>query len=187
MTATTAEPEMTDVHDVRRTEVFPLPTDEGTLLRLCRLLFIDHAHEICFGPCIEGAVFEIRPDRPAEVTMLDGYLTADFGRWHLHLCIGDHRGTKARPCPPELARHRRCARAELYRNFSGSCAPGSWGMRLFNGAGEQMITFFLPNPYHDHEGKGIRPPDFTRLGLWDELRREFLGLEPDPRDREGRG
>jgi hypothetical protein len=23
------------------------------------------------------------------VTLLDGYLTADFGAWHLHLCIGD--------------------------------------------------------------------------------------------------
>jgi hypothetical protein len=186
MSATATEPANVDAHDVSRTETFPLPTDEATLLRLCRLLFVDRAEVICFGPCVEGAVFEIRPDRPAEVTMLDGYLTADFGRWHLHLCIGEHKGTKARPCPPEQARHRCCGRAEMYRNFSGSCVPRSWGIRLFNGAGEQMITFFLPNPYHDHEGKRTHPPDFSRLQLWDELRRDFLNLSPDPCDREGR-
>ncbi len=35
------------------------PTEE-TMRELTRLLFEEHWHEIIVGPCIEGAVFEIR-------------------------------------------------------------------------------------------------------------------------------
>src|SRR5512135_3144389 len=96
--------------DGRVTELFDLPPDEATLLRLFKLLFEEHAGEIVFGPCIQGAVFEIHVDQPAELTMLDGYLTVDFGTWHFHLCIGEHRATTGAPCPPELARHRQVKR-----------------------------------------------------------------------------
>src|SRR5262245_52718092 len=97
--------------DGRSTDLFDLPVDEATLLQLFRLLFEEYAAEIVFGPCIQGAVFEIHADRPGELTMLDGYLTVDLGSWHFHLCIGEHKGTTGRPCPPELARHRRVKRA----------------------------------------------------------------------------
>jgi hypothetical protein len=170
--------------DGRVSELFELPHDEETLLRLFKLLFEQHATEIVFGPCIEGAVFEIHASRPAELTMLDGYLTADFGDWHFHLCIGTHRGTTANPCPPELARHRQVSRAALSRSRNKSCVPASWNLRLWNGHGEQMITVFFPNPYLDEQGHRRREPDWSRLHLWDRVRREFLGLEADPRDRE---
>ena len=29
-------------------------------------------------------------------------------------------------------------------------------------------------------------PRWERLALWDDLRRRYLGLDPDPRDRSGR-
>lgn len=32
----------------------------------------------------------------------------------------------------------------------------------------------------------LKQPDWSRLALWDELRRKYLGLEPDPRDRSGK-
>lgn len=171
--------------DGRRSEFFDLPPDEPTLLRLFKRLFEEHASEIVFGPCIQGAVFEIHVDKPAEITMLDGYLTADFGTWHFHLCIGAHRGTTANPCPPELARHRQVKRAALVRSRGHSCLPASWGLRLWNGHDEQMITVFFPNPYLDATGHHrLREPDWSRLYLWDLVRLEFLGLGPDPADRE---
>jgi hypothetical protein len=116
---TVAEP------DGRVSDLYDLPHDEDSVFRLFRLLFEQHASEIVFGPCIEGAVFEIRAERPAAVTLLDGYLTVDLGAWHFHLCIGEHRGTAANPCPPELARHRRVRRAALFRTRGRSCLPAS--------------------------------------------------------------
>lgn len=171
--------------DGRVSELFDLPHDEANLFRLFELLFAKHATEITFGPCIEGAVFEIHADKPGELTMLDGYLTVDFGAWHFHLCIGEHRGTTTKPCPAELASHRRVKRAALFRSRGHSCLPASWGLRLWNGHNEQMITVFFPNPYLDETGHHrLREPDWSRLNLWDAVRREFLGLDPDPRDRD---
>jgi hypothetical protein len=36
-------------------EIFPLPTDEGTLERVLRELFESHWDKIVFGPIIQGA------------------------------------------------------------------------------------------------------------------------------------
>jgi hypothetical protein len=166
------------------TELFDLPHDEDSLVRLFRLLFEDHATEITFGPCIQGAVFEIHTDRPAVLTMLDGYLTVDLGTWHFHLCIGEHRGTTANPCPPQLANHRRVKRAALFHSRGRSCLPASWGLRLWNGHDEQMITVFFPNPYLDGQDHRLREPDWSRLHVWNSIRRDYLGLEPDLGDRE---
>jgi hypothetical protein len=170
--------------DGRTTEMFDLPGDEATLFRLFKLLFEEHATEIVFGTCIEGAVYEIHVDRPGELTMLDGYLTIDFGSWHLHLCIGEHRGVTGNLCSPDLARQRRVKRASLFRTVGRSCVPASWGLRLWNGRDEQMITVFFPNPFLDEEDHRERQPDWSRLALWEFVRREFLGLDVDPRDRE---
>ncbi len=52
--------------DGRMTVLFDLPADEATLFALFKLLFEEHAREIVFGPCIQGAVFEIHADGPAD-------------------------------------------------------------------------------------------------------------------------
>src|SRR5437899_6557748 len=121
--------------------------------------------------------------------MLDVYLTVAFGKSHFHLCIGPHKGTRASPTPAALARHRRTARAELYRRLDRSGAPVSWGLRLFNGAGEQQITVLLPNPFLDQDSdRSLQTPEWSRLGLWDSLRAHWLGFtELDPADRTGKG
>ena len=62
--------------DGRVTELTELPVDEPTLFRLFTLLFKEHATELTFGPCIEGAVFEIHVDQgPGELTMCAGRLS----------------------------------------------------------------------------------------------------------------
>lgn len=164
-------------------EIFVLSTEEQDLQALLTELFREHWPHIRFGTLIQGAVFEIAaPHAPTHISMLDGYFTVDFGTWHFHLCIGEHRGTANNPVSRELALHRRTARAELYRNVTPG-APISWGLRLFNGAGEQQITVMLPNPFLSETQGILKTPDWNRLFLWDALRARYLGLEPDPRDR----
>jgi hypothetical protein len=170
-------------------ETFPLPTDEESLEALLRELFVQHWDKITFGPLIQGAAWEMRaPHAPTQVGVLDGYLTVAFGISHFHLCIGPHKGTRSNPTPAALARHRRTARAELYRRLDKSGAPVSWGLRLFNGHDEQQVTILLPNPFLSADDKVLKTPDWSRLELWDRLRARWLGAtEPDPLDRSGRG
>lgn len=172
-----------------RIETFPLPTDQEVLFGLLKELFATHWSEIVFGSMIEGAVFEIRTDQPpSKIALFDGYLTVEFdGRWHLHVCIGAHEGAPRFPTPPEVARHRRTARAEFYRLLNSDDTPRSWGLRLFNGGGEQQLTVFFPNPFLGENDTVLKEPDWSRLAMWDDFRRRYLGLEPDPRDRSAQG
>jgi len=160
-------------------EVFPLPTDEANLLELMRDLFANHWDDITFGPMVQGAAWEMRAAQAP----------SKLGVPHFHICIGEHKGPHNNPVSPELAHHRRTARAELYRRLKRDGTPVSWGVRLFNGKDEQQITVLLPNPYLDREtDKILRKPDWSRLYLWDQLRARWLGqAEPDPLDRSGTG
>jgi len=171
-------------------EAFALPTDAASLEALLRDLFQNHWREITFGPMVQGAAWELRAAQaPDKIGMFDGYLTVAFGVPHFHLCIGEHRGPHNNPVSPELARHRRTARAELYRRLTRAGTPVSWGLRLFNGKDEQQITVLLPNPFlHPETDKILKTPDWSRLDLWDRLRAHWLGLtDPDPFDRSGTG
>jgi hypothetical protein len=169
-------------------DIFDLPTDEASLEELIRDLFENHWHEITFGTLIQGAVWEIKTDKaPTKIGMLDGYITVDFGIPHFHICIGEHKGFRPNPTSPELARHRRTSRAELFRRHARTCVPMSWGVRLFNGANEQQMTVLLPNPFlHPETDRPLREPDWARLALWDKLRNRWFDLNsPDPVDRSG--
>jgi hypothetical protein len=163
-------------------EVFPLPVDEATLFAVLRDAFSGHWREIRFGVLIQGSVFEIRATAAPRLGLRDGYVTVDLGDSHFHVCIGPHSGEPGRPVDPELARHRRCHRAELYRVLHDG-APVSWGLRLYNGAGEQQLTILLPNPFLDDEQRVRAEPDWSRLTCWDELRARYLGLPAQPLDR----
>jgi len=123
------------------------------------------------GPLLEGAAYEIRFAAAPTVSMLDGYMTIDTGAWHFHLCVGDHRGTPS----PELARARRVARCAFFTTEGGSCAPTTWGLRLWNGRAEQMITILFPSPHFDDEWRRLREPRWEKTELWRALRRRYTG------------
>ena len=162
-----------DVDGIGYEYEFMEPT-EDKLLALLTELFETHWSQIMFGPCIQGAVFEVRvPTAAKKISMLDGYLTVDFGDWHFHLCIGQHQGTKANPAPEALAQMRRASKAGFFRSLGKVCAGGSWGFRMWNGADEQMLTVFFPNP-HLNERFKPQKPDWTKLKLWNEMRMKYL-------------
>ncbi len=166
--------------DGTTTEYFEIEPSEAALLAVVRDLFEGHWGEITFGPCIQGAVFEGRFFAAPRVTTLDGYVTVSAGGsepWHFHLCIGPHRGTRNRPTPPDLAAWRRCARAAFFRDSDRGGRHATWGFRMWNGRGEQMMTVFFPNPWLDPERmRPVREPEWARLTLWMDLRARHAGV-----------
>jgi len=176
--------------DGTRSEFFEVESTETTLLAITRELFEESWDRIVFGPCLQGAVFEGQFFQRPTVTMLDGYVTVQVEgseSWHFHLCIGPHRGTESRPTPPELAGWRRCARAAFFRDSDRAGRHGSWGFRMWNGRGEQMITVFFPNPWLDADrSRFVSTPDWSRLDLWMRMRQRYAGVpaEAPPIDAE---
>lgn len=140
--------------------------------RLLTELLTDHWADVTVGPILEGAAFEIRFTAPPTLSMLDGYLTVDTGPWHFHLCVGDHRGS-----PAPLAKIRRVARAAFFRSSGSTCVPTSWGLRLWNGRAEQMITIYFPNPHYDEATERRQAPDWTKTALWESFRRRYTAPE----------
>jgi hypothetical protein len=151
------------------TEYADVPVEGDGVERLLTEIFTDHWQHVFAGPVIEGAAYEIRFTAPPRVSMLDGYLTVELGPWHSHLCVTDHRGAPT----AERARLRRVARAAFFRTDGGSCVPGAWGVRLWNGHGEQMITVYFPNPWLDDDAGRVREPRWERTALWEELRARY--------------
>lgn len=178
-----AEPPIVVTESGGREQRWPIPADEESLLNLLHILFEEYWDDIWFGVIIEGAAWEVAaPNAAQRISLCDGYATIDFGRWHFHLCIGEHKDSG-----PELGRIRRCSRAEMYRSLGADGTPHSWGIRMFNGRGEQMMTAMLPNPFLTRTQQIRDDRDLSQLELWDRLRGMYLGLGPDELDRQGRG
>lgn len=165
-------------------EVFSLDTSEAFLFCMLKDLFENHWDKIQFGILIQGGVFEFSSaTKPEKVALFDGYLTVELGNAHIHVCLGESKGTGCEPTPPEVAAHRKPSRAELYRKLNKQGQPTFWALRIFNGKDEQVLTIFLPNPLLTADMHLATQPDWSRLFLWDYLRKTYLGLPEDPQDR----
>jgi len=170
-------------------EIFPMEASEPVLFALLQDLFTNHWHEIEFGPSFPGSTWEIKaPNAPTEITLKHGELTVDFGVWHFHLWLGQPPENPQRLVDAAFAQQQQTTRAELYRRINAAGTPSAWLLRLFNGRGETQFGAFLPSPFFsDDFSKRLDPPNWERLALWDKLRKTYLGLAPDPRDRSGKG
>jgi len=66
------------------------------------------------------------------------------------------------------------ARAAFFRTDGGSCVPGAWGLRLWNGRGEQMITVYFPNPWlNDDLERAAATPRWELTAAWEDLRARY--------------
>lgn len=153
---------------------------EAAMKDLIDRLFVENWAHIVVGPCIEGAVFEVVFKKAPTAKIFDGYLTVDLGDWHFHLCVAPHKGSSSE----ELRRMRPVAKVGFFERRGKGCAGGrSWGLRMWNGYGEQMTTVFLPNPRLTDDMQMLKTPDWSRLDLYYKLRQKFLN-EPVPTDYE---
>ena len=154
--------------DGSTTEYFAIDVTGDRVEQLLTELFSRHWSGLTVGPLIQGAVFELRFTEAPRLTMLDGYLTVDLGPWHFHLCVNDHRD-----CTPEAAALRRVGRAAFFRTSGGGHSPMTWGLRLWNGRGEQMTTVLFPSPYYDATFARRPEPDWSQIDLWETLRTRY--------------
>jgi hypothetical protein len=158
--------------DGTETEYFYFDAAPSKVEKLLCDLYENHWQEINTTYCIQGAVFELFPLQPKKLSMLDGYFTVDTGLWHIHLCIGDNRSSRSE----EVAQHRKVSKAAFLHTKNGTCTPENWAVRLWNGAGEQMITIFLPNPHLDDNMKRQKEPRWGKLELWNRLIKEYTSI-----------
>jgi hypothetical protein len=183
MTTATTSPRFDEIErhpDEAVTAYTYFPPAEQSMRDLAQELFGTYWRSVVVGPCIEGAVFEIAFQSPPEIRYSDGYLTIDLGPWHFHLCVGPHKGSTSE----ELRRNRPVAKVAFFERRGKGCAGGrSWGLKLWNGYGEQMTTVFLPNPRIGDDHQLLGEPDWSRLKAYYRLRTRFLG-EQMPHDLE---
>lgn len=163
-------------------EDFPCSIDvTGPLLHT---LFQEHWQDVEIGHVVEGSVLELAFKQPPKIFILyDGYLTVVTEGWHLHLCVEEHLGGPLSKTPPELRQQRLMQRAALYRHLNERGQPCSWGIQFWNGAGEKMMTLFLPNPFlgDDEDFRPEGRPLQDKLRLYNELRSIYvLGERPIP-------
>jgi (2Fe-2S) ferredoxin len=153
------------------------------LSSLLYTLFQQNWQQIELGHVAQGGVLELEFTNPPKICILyDGYLTVVAEGWHLHLCIDETFGGPNNQTPLELRGQRRVSRAAFYRRFNAAGNPRSWGIELWNGDGENVMTIFLPNPLI--EGENLLPegkPNLAKLELYQELREIYvLGKKPMP-------
>ncbi len=159
--------------------------DSGSdvLSSLLYTLFQQNWQQVGVGHIVQGGVLELEFNAPPKICILyDGYLTVVTEGWHLHLCIEANLGGPHCKTPLELRQQRQVNRAAFYRRFNAEGIPRSWGIDFWNGADENLMTIFLPNPYV--EGENLLPegkPNLSKLALYQELRDIYvLGNKPIP-------
>lgn len=153
------------------------------LSSLLYTLFQQNWQQVGVGHIVQGGVLELEFNAPPKICILyDGYLTVVTEGWHLHLCIEANLGEPHCKTPLELRQQRQVNRAAFYRRFNAEGIPRSWGIDFWNGADENLMTIFLPNPYV--EGENLLPegkPNLSKLALYQELRDIYvLGNKPIP-------
>lgn len=207
VTTTIANPQFKTVDEpgMGVLDIFSLPIEEKFLYDMLFDLFTNYWNEIEFGILNQGGVYEITPQcPPTKIGLLDGYLTVNYPGAHTHVCLGETKGLYCEATPKEVSDHRRPSSAELYRKLNKHGQPTFWGLRILNGKREQTLNVFLPNPFLTKtpkmvngkqlliDGKPVmeddfaKTPDFTKLALWNHLRKSCLGLDPDAKDMLGK-
>ncbi len=150
---------------------------------LAYTLFQENWHQVGLGHIEQGSVLELEfHAAPKKCVLYDGYLTVIAQDWHFHLCIEETLGGPNSETPLEVRQQRLISKGAFYRRINPEGEPHSWGIQFWNGAGEKVMTIFLPNPYIEDEnllpdGKA----NFSKLDLYNELREIYVsGIKQIP-------
>ena len=111
----------------------------GALRALMEDLFTNHWQGIVVGPCLDGAVFEIRFEAAPEVIDDNPFLTVNLGAGHFHLF-----GRTFKPTSEEHLQQP-VARAALFERRGDIDNFRRWGLRVWNAFDQQMLTVWLPH------------------------------------------
>jgi (2Fe-2S) ferredoxin len=160
------------------------PTNIDVTGPLLYTLLHDNWHQVQIGHIVQGSVLELEfTEAPRIFTLYDGYLTVGTQGWHIHLCLEAHQGGPHSETPNELRQRRKIGRGAFYRRLNRQGKAKGWGVQFWNGAGEQMMTLFLPNPYLG-EDEDLLPEyqaQWDKLSLYNELRKIYItGEKPIP-------
>lgn len=144
-------------------------------------------HQVQIGHVVEGGVLELEfTEAPKICLIYDGYLTVATPAWHLHLCLEENLGGPHCTTPLELRQKRLVSRGAFYRRLNPEGVAKSWGIQFWNGAGENLMTIFLPNPFlgEDEDYLPEKKAELGKLALYEELREIYvLGTRQIPFDR----
>jgi hypothetical protein len=178
------EPVIEPTEDGKRiNQYWELSRDPEYLREFLTYIFENHWKDIIWGPLIPGAAYELKcPCAPTRISYSSGYLTVMFGGPHFHLCIGHY--DKA---TPEQNAHRQPSLARIHRRLDQRGAPLSWGFEMRNGKGEPMISIFFPNPFLTDADGLADEPNWSKLAVWRDIAKRYLGREPEAFDESGLG
>lgn len=182
----TAYPQMIEERDGAgqvRTQRWPLATDGAFVQEILEDVFRNYWDRIIFGPILGGIAYEWTcPRAPDRFELSGGYLTIGFGGPHFHLCVGPG----AWPDTPEGREHMPGS-ASIFRSLDEHGAPNSWGFELRDGAGNPAMSIWFDSPFLTGPDQLAETPDFSRLAMWRDISKRYLGLEPDPFDETSHG
>lgn len=167
---------------------WPLPTDPQLLSGLLIDIFERYWDRIVFGPAVDGAAYEWTcPCAPDRVEIDGEFLTIGFNGPHFHLCIGGGAESGGDTVRERRMRELRPGSACIYRALDASGAPNSWGFEMRNAAGVSMLSIYFPNPFVLSGDRLSTQPDWSRLEVWRDIARRYLGREAEDFDESSHG
>jgi hypothetical protein len=168
---------------------WPLSNTPSALTDFLTDVFTRYWDRIVFGPVLDGAAYEWKcPCSPDRIERDGEFLTIGFGGPHFHLCIGtDSPATEGDPEREARMRQLRPTSAMIYRSLDSRGAPNSGGFQIHNGNKQCLLSIYFPNPFVLSDDQLADEPDWSRLDVWRDISKRYLGREPESFDETSHG
>lgn len=168
---------------------WPLPNTPSALADFLTDVFTRYWDRVVFGPVMDGAAYEWTcPCSPDRIERDGEFLTIGFGDPHFHLCIGTDTPATEKDSEFEARmRQLRPASVSIYRSLDSRGAPNSWGFQIHNSNEQCVLTIYFPNPFVLSGDRLASEPDWSRLDVWRDISKRYLGREPESFDETSRG
>lgn len=152
-------------------------------------VFTRYWDRIVFGPVLDGAAYEWTCPCPPDRIECDGeFFTIGFNGPHFHLCIGTDAPAAGGDTQREARmRQLRPASAAIFRSLDARGTPNSWGFEIRNADDLRVLSIYFPNPFVLSGDQLASEPDWSRLDVWRDISKRYLGRGPEPFDETSLG